>query len=315
MIREPPHGSIHAIPARIVSLLKPIETTAMIAIRLGFLCAMPFVSACASVVPAFDIPRDAVTNEPTVATIVNRVTCELARLVAPDGDYAGELVTGQYEVGIQLDLTVNDTGGLAPTFSYMKPSFNFLGNAKFEQSREQYFSQKLFYSLMDLKDEVEESEKRFRRGEIVRRLTDCPTEIDTNLSGDLGLRQAVVLAFNSDYLNVNAKMADKGAFGGSVNFTVTKNITGVGPTWILSRFKGPGGLASLSEVNTDKLTFAFAVPDHPLTSAQLAARARKIPRSDRSPRTSPQGGATDRLLQQLQINQISTTLMNIRALQ
>jgi hypothetical protein len=32
----------------------------------------------------------------------------------------------------------------------------------------------------------------------------------------------------------------------------------LGPTWTLVQFKGPGGLASLSQVNTDKITLAFA---------------------------------------------------------
>jgi hypothetical protein len=49
-----------------------------------------------------------------------------------------------------------------------------------------------------------------------------------------------------------------GAFGGYVDFVVTKNLNSVGPTWTLQHFKGPGSLAGVSEINTDKLTFAFA---------------------------------------------------------
>jgi hypothetical protein len=48
------------------------------------------------------------------------------------------------------------------------------------------------------------------------------------------------------------------AFGGVITFLVTKNISGFGPTWTTTRWKGPGGLIGLSKVNTDKLTLAFA---------------------------------------------------------
>jgi hypothetical protein len=43
-----------------------------------------------------------------------------------------------------------------------------------------------------------------------------------------------------------------------MQFIVTKNLSAFGPTWSLEFFKGPGALASLSEVNTDKITVAFA---------------------------------------------------------
>jgi hypothetical protein len=39
---------------------------------------------------------------------------------------------------------------------------------------------------------------------------------------------------------------------------VTKNLNSVGPTWSLKHFKGPGSLGGISEVNTDKVVFAFA---------------------------------------------------------
>ena len=46
-------------------------------------------------------------------------------------------------------------------------------------------------------------------------------------------------------------------FGGSVQFLVTKSVSALGPTWSLVHFKGPGGI-NLSEINTDKMTLAFA---------------------------------------------------------
>ncbi|MEH2482280.1 hypothetical protein V1282_005637 [Nitrobacteraceae bacterium AZCC 2146] len=281
------------------------------------LLSATMLAGCAGIVPSFDVPKDPESGSPNVVSIVNRVTCELANLVAPGAPNATELLTGQYEVAVQLDLTVNDTGGLAPSVTYASGPFAFGLGAKLEQSREQYFSQKLYYSLLDLRNELNERENAVRAGTAKKRLTDCSDDIDTNLAGDLGIRQAVDMALASNYLKTDAKAADQGAFGGSVNFLVTKNLNGVGPTWTLTHFTGPGGLSSVSEVNTDKLTFAFAVADPPLNAAQLAARyGAKNGRPARAAlQRLPNNFEADRLLQQLQINQISNRLSSIRALQ
>jgi hypothetical protein len=286
-----------------------------------FAAALPVILAgCAGIVPTYDIPRDS-TGAPTVSSIVRRVTCELANLVAPGASHEFELLTGQYDVAVQLDLTVNDTGGLAPSVSYLNGPFTFGAAAKLEQSREQFFSEKLFFSLLDLRDQVEDSEIAYREGRINSKITDCAEYADTNLAGDLGIRQAVDLALGSNYLQTTAKASDQGAFGGYINFLVTKNVNAVGPTWTLTHFTGPGGLGSLSEVNTDKLTFAFAVPDVPLTAEQLdkRERARRQARLNPSravgkPRRAVNFRA-EQLIQQLQINQISNRLNTIRALQ
>jgi hypothetical protein len=283
------------------------------------LCLFPvLLCSCASIIPQYDIPVDPSSGSPTVASIVDRVTCELANLVAPGASNEVELLTGQYEVAVQLDLTVNDTGGLTPTVTYTNGPFSFGASAKLERSREQFFSEKLYYSLLDLREEVEENDRAFKAGETLKRLTDCAGPADTNLAGDLGLRQAVDLALGSNYLQTTAKMSDQGAFGGYVNFLITKNVNGVGPTWTLTHFTGPGGLGALSEVNTDKLTFAFAISEHPLTAEQLAKRRLKgrSRRSVASGRTQRQHNArAEQLLQQMQVNQISNRLNTIRGFQ
>ena len=38
---------------------------------------------------------------------------------------------------------------------------------------------------------------------------------------------------------------------------MTKNLSSFGPTWALVNFKGPGSV-NLAEINTDKITAAFA---------------------------------------------------------
>jgi hypothetical protein len=287
-----------------------------------FIAALPIIlGGCAGIIPPYDIPKDPNNGNPTVSSIARRLTCELANLVAPGAPHEFELLTGQYEVAVQLDLTVNDTGGLAPSVSYINGPFNFSLGGKLEQSREQFFSEKLFFSLLDLRDELEDSEVAYREGKVSSRLTDCANYADTNLAGDLGIRQAVDLALGSNYLKTTAKGSDQGVFGGYINFIVTKNLNTVGPTWTLTHFTGPGGLGSLSEVNTDKLAFAFAVPDVPLTAEQLAKRekARKQRRQSPIAAAPPQRRVAnfraEQLIQQLQINQISNRLNTIRALQ
>jgi hypothetical protein len=285
------------------------------------LVALPVILGnCAGVVPRYDVPTDPNNGSPTVSSIVGRVRCELGNLVAPGAPHEFELLTGQYEVAVQLDLTVNDTGGLAPSVSYINAPFSFGLGAKLEQSREQFFSQKLFFSLLDLRDELDDGEAAFRAGISNKRLTDCVGYADTNLAGDLGIRQAVDMALGSNYLRTTASLSDQGAFGGYINFIVTKNLNSVGPMWTLTHFTGPGGFGSLSEVNTDKLTFAFAVPDVPLTAEQLAKRerARKQGRQAPIPSVLQRRAANlkaEQLIQQLQINQISNRLNTIRTLQ
>lgn len=136
------------------------------------------------------------------------------------------------------------------------------------------------------------------------------------VAGDLGIRHPVRMALGIDYLKNRAAAAEKGAFGGYVNFTVTKSLSGVGPTWTLTHVKGPGGLGSLSEVNIDKLSFAFAESATPLTAAQYAKRqqARKSGVTRSALRNGPPGNSrAEQFLQQLQLNQISNQLSIIRS--
>jgi hypothetical protein len=83
----------------------------------------------------------------------------------------------------------------------------------------------------------------------------CPSA-DTNLSGTLGIKDFVAMAARTQGLDTQ-NASGKGVFGGSIQFLVTKNLSAIGPTWSLVHFKGPGA-GSLSEVNTDKVTLAFA---------------------------------------------------------
>ncbi len=240
---------------------------------------------CASSVPSFDIPQD--SNGPTVRSIVDRVTCELAGALAASEANRAILLRNDVAVVVQLSLTVNDTGGLAPTLSYIRsPKFMFNVGANLNQSREQNYTQKLYYSMRELAEEMKLLEGR-------RDLAICP-KTDTNLAGELGLRRAIELAkTSSPHLNWDAPSSGTdGAFGGYVTFVVTKNLNMTGPTWALKHFKGPGGLGSLSEVNTDKITFAFA--------------------RGKGAGSSSGKQQADLLVEQITLNQLSSQLSGVR---
>jgi hypothetical protein len=123
------------------------------------LCSV-MTGGCASVVPNFDIPVDA-TGAPTVQSIVQRVTCELAGLLDDNYGLRGALLISDIQVALQLNLTVNDTGGLSPTLSYINISglFSFGLGGTLSQSREQNYTQKLYYSLRDLQKEIDLARK------------------------------------------------------------------------------------------------------------------------------------------------------------
>ncbi len=209
-------------------------------------------------VPHFDVPTDS-AGQPTVQTIVNRVQCELRDVVRDDGGDTDVtafhrlfLLDGDYDVEVSLSLEVNDTGGLAPSLSYMHPitvatSFMLSGGGTLSESRDHNFTENMQFSVRQIYIDWKTNANPH----------DCPSP-DTNLSGTLGIKDFVAMAALSQNLDQTQTLSGKGVFGGSIQFLVTKNISSVGPTWSLVNFKGPGALGSLSEVNTDKITLAFA---------------------------------------------------------
>lgn len=263
------------------------------AIMLSAFC----LGACATVVPEPDLPKDPATGLPTLETVTQRITCELAQtLYASDRNYK-VLMSNDVDVAMQLSLTVNDTGSLMPSLTYLDlPTFSFNVGANLTKSREQNYFQKLYFSMRELDQEI-----RYRKQALGQDLTrNCP-QVDTNLAGELGLRKSFELAMTSldrlQWQDVKLSASD-GSFGGYVNFAVTKNFNNVGPTWTLTHFKGPGGLAGISEVNTDRITFAFA-------RGSQVGKPFNVIASARNPKA-------EQLLEQININQLTTQLNGLR---
>jgi len=217
------------------------------------------VSICSSCAPPqFDVPSDSV-GQPTVATIIARIECEIRDMVRDDmGDsyvpsfHRKFLLNGDYDVEVALSLDVNEAGGLAPNLAYINPiskaaSFMFGGTATLSESRARNFSENIQLSVRNI----------YSEWKLHANLHDCPAS-NTNLAGTLELGDAVAMAALTPNLDTKQTLSGKGVFGSSDQFIVTKAINSLGPTWSLVHFKGPGPLASLSHVNTDKITVSFA---------------------------------------------------------
>jgi hypothetical protein len=245
----------------------------------------------------FDVPKNPTTGNPSLRSIVQRIKCELATMAADDYKYKAFMDAGDFVVALQLSLTVNDDGSLAPSFTYTNGLFSFNAGAKLDAQREQNFTEQLIFSIKDIKTEMILAQQASRKLHVDVDSFACPF-IDTNLAGELGLVQSAEMAFTSEGLNLATKLSGTGgAFGGYVNFIITKNLNSIGPTWMLKHFKGPGSLAGVSEVNTDKLTFAFA--ERSATGA--------IPRAAQAARAVS-------LLNAILTNQISTQIGTLRGL-
>lgn len=265
--------------------------------RLAQLAAVSFqvisaltLSSCSNVW-RFDVTQT--EHGPSVSTISDRLRCEIGSLARHDYAHGDTLVNNDFIVAVQLNLTVNDDGSLAPTFAYTNGLFTFNAGAKLEASREQNFTQNLIFSIKEMRQEIDAYAKAHQPYPY-------PCDglvVDTELAGELGIKSAVDMAFTSSDNNFQAKLAGtSGAFGGYVAFTITKNLNSVGPTWTLTHFKGPGSLAGLSEVNTDKIIFAFA------QSAATGA----FP-------TAPKGAYAAAYLDRITQGEIATQLNAIRA--
>jgi hypothetical protein len=219
-------------------------------------------------VPHFDVPYTKL-GHPTVRTIVERIECEIKDLVrdddpdlsSPSKMYGSFLRSQDFDVLVAMSIDVNESGGLAPSLSYLNPalSFTFSATGELSGSRQHTFTENLQFSTRQIYVDWYSYRLAAQAGlnPTLLGLTshECPAA-DTNLSGTLGIVDFVAMAARSDGLDME-KSSDN-VFGGTIQFIVTKNVSGVGPLWELVHFKGPGGLASLSQVNTDKITLAFA---------------------------------------------------------
>ncbi|ACI58166.1 hypothetical protein Rleg2_4934 (plasmid) [Rhizobium leguminosarum bv. trifolii WSM2304] len=260
-------------------------------------------------VPRFDVPQNP-AGQPTVKTIVERLQCELRELVQDDKPdfvpsfHAPYLLNNDYTVDAALSLEVNETGGLMPSLDFIKPyitaghSLTWGVNGTFSRSRTQDFTENMHFSMRDIYLSWKQGGDAYL----------CPSEVKTNLAGKLGLSDFVAMAAaTTDVIN---KASDKGPFGGTIKFIITKNISGAGPTWTLTRFKGPGNLVTASQIYTDSITIAFAPgPNAGHGMYEKPGKAKPIPKTNIATPSTRQNSA--QFLQQLLNNNINSKLDDI----
>lgn len=244
-------------------------------------------------VPFYDVPLDQY-GQPTVRTIVERIQCEIRDMVRddrpdhPDSFHRKFLLNSDYEVVVALSLEVNDSGGLAPSVSYVTPltavtTMTLGANATLSKARAHTFSENIQLSTRQIYQDWKSGTKAY----------DCPMA-DTNLAGTLGIKDLVSMAASTPDLDDELKGGAKSVFGGTVQFVVTKSLSAAGPSWQLVRFKNIAALASLSEVHTDKITLAFAPGPN---------------RGTRLPRVRALNPSGYQFLQQLMLNSINSQLV------
>ena len=216
---------------------------------IAILC--PAIEGCNTKIPSFDVPYIRVSENaevppvPTVASIVQRIQCELIDVASTTGTDQDrrKILEQDIQAVVELSLSVTQDGRLAPAFSFLQAPLSFGTGFSREQSREQNFTTYLTYSLAQL-SQLEPSKE-------------CSEPPDTNLAGTLGLKQMFYLA---GFAGPNKKWDEAGktgVFGGAITFTVDTQLTATGPTWKLTTFEGPGPLLSASNKNVDRLTFGF----------------------------------------------------------
>jgi hypothetical protein len=190
----------------------------------------------------------------TVARLARHIECEVydAYLKYP------RLYKEQWVAAAILALQVDEDASLTPSLAHIHPitaatSLMFSEAGKFDTSSQRIFTENMTIEIRALVDAIKKN-------------SFCSAEksADTDLAGDLGIAEVVKMGFSTasltSYHPSTGGGKDASAFGESVQFIVTMNLNGVGPTWTLKNFKGPGGLFGVSRMDTHKLTISFAPP-------------------------------------------------------
>lgn len=210
----------------------------------GALCGL-LVAGCAGV-PQLDIP-----SRLTVAQIVDKIQCEVWQAWEKNRELAKKgrvkRPTHTYLAVASLTLQVDDSAGVSPTVSFIEPlavagtQFTFGASAALKGARQRIYTEAFSLLVDDAKEEF------------------CNLPRDNfDLTGDLGIVDAVDLGLGSTDPKDRVTFAeDKEAFGHSIQFVVTKSVSGVGPTWTLVNFTGPGGLLGAERVDTHRLLVSF----------------------------------------------------------
>jgi hypothetical protein len=242
---------------------------------------------------------------PTVNDIVKHIQCEFA-----DAQTAfPKLKDNQYVVSATLTLDVTNTEGLSPSLSYISPlavtgtAFTSTVGGQLIGTQHRNIS-KTF--TLDLEEEISEEHK-----------TACQNrKLTSGIQGDLGLGEIISAGLQQstedEYYFVFPKTTTGNppvtkialpTFGSTIDFTVVYGLSGAGPNWTLTHFRGPGGLVGLTRSNKDTLVVSFSPacpnPNGCVKPGDKANRS-SLPVSDKKGASdAAQAGVTRQILQNI----------------
>jgi hypothetical protein len=219
-----------------------LKTTFILSALLGTLLA-----GCAGV-PALDPLRAG----PKVSEIVDQIECEVYRASRTHA----RLIKERWTAAIDLSLQVDDNVGLTPTVSFIDPAsaagFTFGASGAFKGAR-----QRIYAEALDLEIKGKQP-------------VSCPDQPDSfDLTGSMGIVETVDLGMSSVGPTDQTTFKKDKAFGQTISFVVTKNVSAVGPNWKFVRFEGPGGFFGAERVDTHQLVISFS-PGAPVVTKTAA---------------------------------------------
>jgi hypothetical protein len=208
----------------------------------------------------------------TPTTIVQVVKCELIWARDDHPQLLGAQTTGgtRWVAVADLTLQVDESASLAPSFTHtdvvsrsLSRVFNW--GVKLDTKAQRTYTQSVAFEIAELTDPAGQCADREAIGG--GRFA---------LNGQIGLSEIVGMAFSAakyvpgqgfephpEYLVKDDKAKSRTGskyFGQSLQFVVSKNVNKVGPTWVLTFFRGPGGFLTMERGDTNKLAISFA-PD------------------------------------------------------
>jgi len=203
------------------------------------MAAATILGACTS------IPQLDIESPVTVANIVDRIECEAWTARERHPQLLSQKWIGQADLYLQVD----DSAGLEPSLTFIKPlmeegtKFTFGVNATLKRTRQRLYNESIKIDMTKLNES-----------------TCKQARTNYDLAGDLGIIDTLDIGLRSfDKIDEEHGVAfsDKEAIGQTLQFVLTRNVNGVGPTWTLSHFIGPGGLAGAERIDTHKLIVTF----------------------------------------------------------
>ena len=205
--------------------------------------------SCSSV-PSFDHPLGSTAAPPTVADLVTHIQCEIWDVMAGEGGFAhaslSELSSRKYIAYATLTVDVTNLEGTAPSLSFISPfaapMTNLTSSIGGQYSATQHRNMTETFTIDVSKfDETAPAKCHAHSG------------AGKGLRGNLGLESVIATGLkhvtDDEFIfkkptsetkpSFNAIVAP--VFGSTVDFTIVYGISNVGPTWTLTKFKGPGG--------------------------------------------------------------------------